>query len=80
MTKTETLSIRVDMDTKEKAETISAMQEARLLAKDPDAKTYADADALFADILYHPASLFSPMELFWKIPIYSDYEYVRCKM
>ena len=51
MTKTETLSIRVDMDTKEKAETISAMQEARLLAKDPDAKTYADADALFADIL-----------------------------
>ena len=90
MTKTATLSIRVDMDTKEKAETIcsslgmplsgavnvflhslvrnngfpfdlrletpnpetiSAMQEARLLAKDAKAKSYADADALFADIL-----------------------------
>lgn len=51
MTKTETLSIRVDMDTKEKAETISAMQEARRIAKDPNVKTYADADALFADIL-----------------------------
>ena len=51
MTKTATLSIRVDMDTKEKAETISAMQEARRIAKNPNVKTYADADALFADIL-----------------------------
>ena len=90
MTKTATLSIRVDTETKDKAEAIcsslgmplsgavnvflhslvrnngfpfdlrletpnpetgSAMQEARRIAKDPYVKTYADADALFADLL-----------------------------
>ena len=90
MTKTATLSIRVDTETKDKAEaicsslgmplsgavnvflhslvrnngfpfdlrletpnpeTVSAMQEARRIAKDSNVKTYADADALFADLL-----------------------------
>ena len=90
MAKTATLCIRVDTETKDKAEaicsslgmplsgavnvflhslvrnngfpfdlrletpnpeTVSAMQEARRIAKDPNVKTYADADALFADLL-----------------------------
>lgn len=38
-------------ETRENPETISAMQEARKIAKDPNAKTYADADTLFADLL-----------------------------
>ena len=38
-------------ETRENPETISAMQEARKIAKNPNAKTYADADTLFADLL-----------------------------
>lgn len=38
-------------ETSENPETISAMQEARKIAKDPNAKTYDDADTLFADLL-----------------------------
>ena len=47
---TVTLPLKTRLETPN-PETVSAMKEARNIAKDSTAKTYADADALFADLL-----------------------------